>query len=111
MKVYKIIEHLIVHAVHRISCIGKFERVMLALGNVADDSPLLRDMVLAHGTLSALLQLLNGHTKPSILRKATQILGDLCRSLPAAKFEHVWSCSDGKVALYAVLCLIRLVVL
>ncbi|TVU21005.1 hypothetical protein EJB05_30614, partial [Eragrostis curvula] len=48
-----------------------------------------RDIVLAHGALFPLLQLLNGCTKLSILRKATWALGNFCRALPTANFEHV----------------------
>ncbi|TVU20983.1 hypothetical protein EJB05_30591, partial [Eragrostis curvula] len=71
-----------------------------ALGNIAGVSSSFRDIVLAHGALFPLLQLLNGRTKLSILRKATWALGN---------FEHVWSCSNGVVAIYVVLCLIQLV--
>lgn len=81
---------------------------MLALGNVAGGPPLFRDMVLSSGALFPLLQLLNGHTKLSILRKATGALWNFCRSLPPANFEQVWLCSDGILTIYTVLCLIWL---
>ncbi|TVU16510.1 hypothetical protein EJB05_40079, partial [Eragrostis curvula] len=60
-----------------------------ALGKVAGISPLFRDIVLAHGALFPLLQRLNRCTKLSILRKATWALGNFCRVLSTANFEHV----------------------
>jgi Armadillo/beta-catenin-like repeat len=66
-----------------------YVQAVWALGNVAGDSPQLRDMVLKHNALLALLLQLNEHTKLSMLRNATWTLSNFCRGKPQPNFEQV----------------------
>ena len=50
-----------------------------ALGNVAGDSPVCRDLVLQTGALGPLLQQLTENSKLSMLRNATWTLSNFCR--------------------------------
>ncbi|CAL4976435.1 unnamed protein product [Urochloa decumbens] len=63
------------------------EQAVWALGNVAGDCAKFRDIVLVHGVLFPLLQLLNGNPRASLLRNGTWALSNLCRGKP--NFEHV----------------------
>ncbi|WVZ71232.1 hypothetical protein U9M48_019844 [Paspalum notatum var. saurae] len=63
------------------------EDAVWALGNVAGDSTKCRDIVLMHGALCPLLQLLNGKPRLSLLRNATWSLGNFCRG--GLNLEHV----------------------
>ncbi|TVU20982.1 hypothetical protein EJB05_30590, partial [Eragrostis curvula] len=65
------------------------EDVVWALGNVAGDSRIGRDIVLAHGALLPLLQLLTGNPRLSVLRNATWALSNFVRGKPGPDFEHV----------------------
>ncbi|KAJ1283677.1 hypothetical protein BS78_03G146900 [Paspalum vaginatum] len=63
------------------------EQAVWALGNMAGDSAKCRDIVLVHGALFPLLQLLNGKPRLSLLRNATWSLGNFCRG--ELNLEHV----------------------
>uniref|UniRef100_A0A0A8ZAZ5 Importin subunit alpha n=1 Tax=Arundo donax TaxID=35708 RepID=A0A0A8ZAZ5_ARUDO len=65
------------------------ELALRALGNIAGESAIYRDIVLAHGVLFPLLQLLNEHPRTTLLRNATWALRNLCRGRPQPNFEHV----------------------
>ena len=73
---------------------------MWALGNVAGDTAEFRDVVLAHGALFPLLQLLNENPRASLLRNGTWCLSNLCRGIP--NFQHVRMSSDDVLAIYVV---------
>lgn len=60
-----------------------------ALGNIAGDSPLSRDMVLQQGALSPLLQQLTDRSKLSMLRKATWALSKFCVEISPPRLEKV----------------------
>ncbi|XP_059654400.1 importin subunit alpha-1a-like [Cornus florida] len=62
------------------------EQVVWALGNVAGDSPMCRDLVLGHGALLPLLAQINEHAELSMLRNATCTLSNLCRGKPQPAF-------------------------
>ena len=58
------------------------EQAVWALGNIAGDSPQLRDLCLKHGVMAALLDVFRTSDKVSILRNATWCLSNLCRGKP-----------------------------
>ena len=60
-----------------------------ALGNIAGEGPVCRDLVLAVGALAPLLGLLNEKGEPSMLRTATWALSNFCRGKPPPLFDSV----------------------
>jgi importin subunit alpha-1 len=58
------------------------EQAVWALGNIAGDSPHLRDLCLRHGVMQALIDVFRTSDKVSILRNATWCLSNLCRGKP-----------------------------
>ena len=61
------------------------EQAVWALGNIAGDSPQLRDLCLEHGMMASLLEVYRTSDKISILRNATWCLSNLCRGKPQPK--------------------------
>lgn len=66
-----------------------FHKQVWALGNIAGDSPVCRDLVLQQGAMGPLLQQLTDRSKLSMLRNATWTLSNFCRGKPQPSFEHV----------------------
>jgi importin subunit alpha-6/7 len=62
---------------------------VLALGNIAADSPSCRDLVLSHGALIPLLSHLNEQADLSMLRNAARALSNFCMAKPLPSFEQV----------------------
>ncbi|KAK9218754.1 hypothetical protein WN943_007391 [Citrus x changshan-huyou] len=65
------------------------EQVVSALGNVAGDSPISRDLALGEGGLIPLLSQLNEHAKLSMLRIATWALSNLSILAASRSFECI----------------------
>ena len=61
------------------------EQAVWALGNIAGDSPQLRDLCLEHNMMASLLEVFRTSDKISILRNATWCLSNLCRGKPQPK--------------------------
>jgi len=60
-----------------------------ALGNVAVDSPMCRDLVFSHGALIPLLSQFNEQTRLSMLRIAMWTLTNFCRGKSPPPIEQV----------------------
>ena len=65
------------------------EQAVWALGNIAGDSAVCRDLVLQKNALRPLLELCNPHAKVTMLRNATWTLSNFCRGKPQPEFELV----------------------
>ncbi|CAI9098742.1 OLC1v1035440C1 [Oldenlandia corymbosa var. corymbosa] len=65
------------------------EKAVWLLGNIASDSPMSRDIVLNHGVLNHLLELMDKVSEIKILSKATWVLSALCQGTPKPPFEQV----------------------
>ena len=64
------------------------DQAVWALGNIAGDSPVCRDLVLGVGAMHSFLQQLAArNTKLSALRNATWALTNLCRGEPKPDFN------------------------
>ncbi|CAM9713543.1 unnamed protein product, partial [Ectocarpus sp. 12 AP-2014] len=65
------------------------EEVVRAVGNIAGDSPVSRDLVLQLGALDPLLQQLTDRSKLSVLRIATWALSKVCGEISPARLKQV----------------------
>lgn len=68
---------------------GVREQAVRALGSVAVDSPMCRDLVFSHGALIPLLSQFNEQTRLSMLRIATWALTNFCMGKPPPPIEQV----------------------
>lgn len=65
-----------------------YVQAVWALGNIAGDSPMCRDMVLEQRALVPLLEQLKDSSKLSMQRNATWTLSNFCRGKPQPAFEQ-----------------------
>ncbi|CAO2192488.1 unnamed protein product [Urochloa humidicola] len=65
------------------------ERAVWNLGNMISNTATCRGLVLAHGVIFLVLQQFCGHTKLSMLQKASWTLSNICHCLSQHNFEHV----------------------
>ena len=65
------------------------EQAVWALGNIAGDSPQLRDLCLGNAVMESLLDVFRTSEKISILRNATWCLSNLCRGKPQPKLADI----------------------
>jgi len=84
------------------------DQAVWALGNIAGDGAQCRDLVLEHGVLNPLLNIISKSLAPSnlkdnigLLRNATWTLSNLCRGKPHPKFEEISPILDAVPALLA----------
>jgi importin subunit alpha-1 len=65
------------------------EQAVWALGNIAGDSPPLRDLCLRHGVMQGLINVFRTSDKVSILRNSTWCLSNLCRGKPQPNLAEI----------------------
>jgi len=65
------------------------EQSAWCLGNVAGDSPKLRDIILQNGGMAPLLQNVANPSSDSLLRNVVWALSNFCRGKPQPKIEYV----------------------
>jgi len=82
------------------------DQAVWALGNIAGDGAQCRDLVLSHGVLNPLLNIIsaslsNLKENVNLLRNATWTLSNLCRGKPHPNFEEIKPILDAIPALLA----------
>lgn len=65
------------------------EQAIWALGNIAGDCALYRDMILKCGGLDPLIAVLHKTTNKTTIKHGTWAVSNLCRGRPLPKFEFV----------------------
>lgn len=65
------------------------EQAMWAVGNIAGDSPTLRDIVLVAGAMTPVLEVLKSHPMLTLQRNASWVLSNLCRGKPQPSMDLV----------------------
>merc|ERR1719277_2780810 len=65
------------------------EQAVWALDNIAGDCPNFRDLVLQSGGLHPIMRIVSETGRPSLMRKATWALSNLCRGKPPPPLEWV----------------------
>lgn len=67
---------------------------MWAVGNIATDSVLNRDLILNAGGLNPLIKFIKNTENVRILKNGTFALSQLCRGIPYPSFEFVKNAID-----------------
>jgi importin subunit alpha-1 len=71
------------------------DQCVWALGNIAGDGPVLRDLCLSENVMQALLYQFSLEPSQGLVRNTTWAISNLCRGKPAPKFDSVAMCLDA----------------
>jgi len=71
------------------------DQCVWALGNIAGDGPVLRDLCLSENVMQALLYQFSLEPSQGLVRNTTWAISNLCRGKPAPKFDRVSMCLEA----------------
>jgi len=65
------------------------KQAVWALGNIAGDSPKMRDFVIMHNAVPTICQVLSSAVKLSTIRQGVWTMSNLCRGKPQPSWDAV----------------------
>ena len=69
---------------------GIADQAIWGIGNLAGDSPAVRDRVIDEGGVNAVINFINNTKNPNNLAQAAWALSNLCRGNPLPSYEKVY---------------------